>query len=113
MVHGVLRCLHHCWEKAFGIGFYSGLLASGHSSCVLEEVSRRDGEEQYHLLWLRSLVTRWLGSLIVIMRETSMSEYLWEILEGGGCLTVAGKPFGPIDLNLGSLDAVLSVPPRR
>jgi hypothetical protein len=38
-------------------------------------------------------------------------EYLWEILEGGGCLAVAGKPFEPTDLDLGSLNVVPCVPP--
>jgi hypothetical protein len=50
--------------------------------------------------------------LMVGVRETSRSEYLWEILEGGGYLAIAGKPFEPIDLDLGSLDAVPCVPPR-
>ena len=74
---------------------------------------QRDGEEQYHLWWPGSPVTRRLGSLIVGVWETSRSEYLWEILEDGGCHAIVGKPFEPIDLDLGSLDAVPGVPPRQ
>jgi len=42
---------------------------------------------------------------------TSWSEYLWEILEDGGCLAIARIPFEPTDLDLGSLDAMPCVPP--
>ena len=75
---------HGSWSTSaapslLGEGFQDRVLerpASGHSSWVLEKDPRRDGEEQYHLRWPRSPMTRRLGSLMVGVRETSRSEYL-------------------------------------
>jgi hypothetical protein len=57
-----------------GEGFQDQVLqwpTSDRSSWMLEEVPRRDREEQYHLWWPGSLVTWWLGSFMVGVRETS------------------------------------------
>ena len=51
---------------------------------------------------------------MVGVQETSRSENLLDILEGrGGYLAIARKSLELTYLNLGSLDAVACVPPRR
>jgi hypothetical protein len=69
MVHGVLRWLAVAGRRLSRSG--STVPTSDRSSWMLEEVPRRDREEQYHLWWPGSLVTWWLGSFMVGVRETS------------------------------------------